>query len=296
MAELATVNQPAFQYIAGVLRDVRLLTLLKPLQDWTLSRAEPPSEAELMNWLYQQKPFQDRFPSIFAALEEGQNPPAPEEVIAYEDSVRETLTHYGLRWLTHPIKIQETATKLINAGVSADEFEARVVGGFGRVVESGPAVRQAFRNYFGASGDAALAAYFLDPERTTDELLREAETAQMGGAGLQLGINVGEDTAELMARNNIDYQSALQGMARLAGNAALFEENADEINQFGQASNAYRNNDLTIEQHGVEATFGLTEDAIEAVESRRRTRVNRLSGGGGADVTKEGVVGIGNAD
>jgi hypothetical protein len=78
--------------------------------------------------------------------------------------------------------------------------------------------------------------------------------------------------------------------------AALFEENADELMQTGGTPDTAWGNALDIGKHGVEATFGLNAGAMAAVDQRRRTRVNRLSGGGGADVSETGVVGLGTAD
>jgi hypothetical protein len=56
-------------------------------------------------------------------------------------------------------------SQLAAQGLSLNEINDRADAGFSRVVNSDPTIRDAFAQYFGPSGDAALAAYFLDPTK-----------------------------------------------------------------------------------------------------------------------------------
>lgn len=224
--------------------------------------------------------YKARFPGMELRRQQGLPAITETEYIGYETTARQLFrtTRMPVGFYDQP----DDFAKFIAADVSVGELSDRINSGYRRVTTAPADVRSAFTEFFGADGDAALAAVFLDPDRALDTLTRQVETAEFAGAGREFGFSVGQDLAARAAGAGVDYAGARRGFGELSEMRPLLTETISETD------------DLT-EQTGVEATFGLGGQSSEKVRQRQKQRQAAFAGGGGAASTQRGVSGLGRA-
>src|SRR5690606_25123415 len=202
-------------------------------------------------------------------------------VLAYETQARQLMRAAGLPpgFWDEPSDFR----RLIANDVSIAELAERINEGYLRVARADQTVRDAFASMFGPSGDAALAALFLDPERALPALQRQAGAAEFGGAGLRFGFTVDRDLA--LRASDLGLQSrASEGFATLHAIRGLFNETVTE------------REDLRAEREGVEAVFGISGESQEAVRRRQSTRLAAFAGDSGINVGRRGAAALGEVD
>lgn len=196
---------------------------------------------QLKLWIYQQPEFDKRFPAIKQLQDGSKNVITPADYIAYENKFAELAKRSGLDWLYNSTegRGKDLVTKLLVEGVSPDELASRIQDGYLKVKGATPEVRDAMRQYFGVKGDAALAAYFLDPGATEDILLKQAEMAGIAGNWAQAGLQAysenedGTDAmpkwlADKLVRNGITAEQSLQMIGQAASLAPIYDETIGE--------------------------------------------------------------------
>jgi hypothetical protein len=143
-------------------------------------------------------------------------------------------------------------------------------------------VRDEFARLYGPNGDAALAAWFLDPDRATTVLETQRGAAFGAGAAKAYGFNLTLERAEQLARTNLTAENAYQGFSNIAALKPVFAETISE------------GTDLTGEGEGVDAVFNLGGDGATKIRQRLGERKAAVSGGGGSVLTQQGL-GLGGA-
>lgn len=265
---------------------------LSQLNDWAWSRIQQnASPQQIINELYDPSTeggqvFAQRFPE-FEQLRQRQNAgeqvyvPSVEEVLQLRNQYQEIMRSAGLppQFYDQPSDF----TGFIVNQRSPQEVAELVNEGFRRVTQAPVEVRDAMRDLYGVDGDGALAALFLDPTRAAPELLSMARTAEVEGTANRYGMGLGLQRAERVASLELSRQEVDQGFATLDNLAGLFTESIGE------------QVDLTAQDTGVDAVFGLAGGARDVLERRRAARINILSGGGGAIETRTGL-GVGAAE
>ena len=244
--------------------------------------------------LYQQPLFKLKFPGIIMRQELGLPPISMASYVALEDQYHQLTTQSGL---PASVLTTEFMGKLIGNDVSASEFSDRIVKGFATVAQAPASVQQTFASWFGAKGPAQLAAYFLNPKTGADVLEHEAMMAQVQGAGVNAGVNIGRNRASQLAAMGDTYSQVAGALTKLTTTAGLYQANQQEGAQnrpirgvTGQAAN------LTESNQGVDATLGLSAAAEQEVEQRALERQNAFRGGGGAaQQGQQGYTGLGAA-
>lgn len=222
--------------------------------------------------------WKQRFAGNTLRQQAGLSTMSPDQYLAYEEQVRSLFRAHGL-----PIGFYDQASDiayLIGQNVSPDELNARITQAYDTVATAPPAIRQAFADYFGASSDQALAAFVLDPDKARPLLLKQVQTAEVGGTGRQYGFNLGRQRAGELVDFGVDRQRALQGFSQLDSLKPLLTETISETT------------DLTAENEGVAAVFDLPGDARRKLEERRDERVAAFSGAGGALSATKGLLGL----
>jgi hypothetical protein len=175
----------------------------------------------------------------------------------------------------------EDLDQFIGLDVSSDELQARIESGYKAVTEADPDVVGAMRNLYGV-GEGDLAAYFLDPERAQDILLRQAQAAQVATqAQRQANIVLDVATAERLAAQGIDARAAQQGFGAIGELQEVFQTTTEEQMAGEQAFSQ-------AEQIG--AVFGTSAAAQQRLRQRARSRQAAFEGGGrfagqGAEIT-----------
>jgi peptidoglycan hydrolase-like protein with peptidoglycan-binding domain len=222
--------------------------------------------------------FRARFPAIFERRASGLPPINAYDYVKMERDYAQTLTRAGI---TNFFDNKSLMNSLIANDVSKAEFDERVLGGFRRVVQSSPEVRDAFAAYFGVDGDTALAAYFMDPDNLADKLAQQVEAAGVGGMGTRFGFSVNRDRSMELVKIGVDERQAQSGFAKLQELEPVFAETLGETE------------DLTAMGEGVDAMFQTGMPGVRLIEGRVRSRTNMLSGQSDAMIDQTGILGFG---
>lgn len=239
------------------------------------------SSDQILNDLQQTPQFAQRFPGIVARQKAGLPPISPSDYISYEDNAVQLENQYGLPkgMLTDPERIGQ----LIGQDVSGQELSDRVQNGYQQVAFAPPEVRQAFSAMFGANGDGALAAHFLDTTHATKLLTEQATAATLAGTFGQGGVNMDTQTAMTLAQDGVTPSGGGTALADLQKTAPLYNATISETNS------------LQAGDQGVKAEFGLDPSATQQVLQREQERTAEFAGGGRATGDNYGQEGAGAA-
>jgi hypothetical protein len=248
----------------AILRDVLATYGLESMMDWAMDAlARGLSETEVLQELRQRPEFKVRFPAIEAREKLGMPAISPAEYVEYERRVAQIMRDAGMPpdFYDRP----DDFTRLLVADKSAAEVQAIVQDGYLRVQTAPAEVRDVFADWFGAAGDSALAAFFLDPDRAHPTIMRIANEAIFGGTGRRFGVNVSEPTAQRAVEVG-GAASPVAGFQQLQEMSGYFAETITE-----QA-------DLTAEEEGVQAVFGLGGPGAGRVRARQAERAAQFGG------------------
>jgi hypothetical protein len=290
--DVAARNRALFSTIQIMLNDAGLSGLYEIGADgtpggrlWDQITSGIDSQAGLIAWFEQTAEFQARYPVIGQMRASGVGRvPSVAEVRAYETEVQSTMRQAGLpSWFYDtPGELQA----LMGQGLSAVEVEERLGSAWSIVRDTDPAVTRAFADFYGVSGDAAMAAFFLDPERTQASIDRAQRAAYTAGMGTTVGLNIDRVMAERIAglpKTEAGIWQDLTQVSALNASGGLLTEGITETN------------DLT-QQTAIDATVFGDGDAQMDLEARQlRRQANDRSSLGGAAVTQQGAVGVGTA-
>jgi hypothetical protein len=217
----------------------------------------------------------------------------PNELIQYESEAAQLMRRWGM-----PSSFYDTRQdlqELVVKGISIDELNERIEQGFATVAALPPVVQDQFGRFYGPSGKAALAAYFMDPERSLKDLERQMAAAQVAGQARLFGLDVGKQAAERLYDTGVSGDEIRQGLQASGQYAPLFRESVGESGQM----------DLTREREGVAAAIGvdlttgeLTDQAgaQQMLERRLKARQGAFQGGGEAITGRRGIAGAGTAE
>jgi hypothetical protein len=296
-AAVATRNRQVFNNMALILQQSGLGDLFTIDANgvpggwlWDQITSGIDDEAALQIAFEQTPQFIQRFPAITAMRKAsaGGLPgyvPTPADVREYESKVAATMRQAGLpTWFyDEPGELQS----LMIANVSALEVEERLGRSWEMVRNTDPLVLNAFSEFFGVQGDGALAAFFLDPTRTTAALDRAARTAYTSGMGSSIGLTINKGLADRIAglpSTEGGIWQDLQTVGRLTASGGVFDENIGEVTN------------LTAEAEGIGAVM-LGDGEANAQIQRRiiERKAIETSSQGGAALTEAGLTGVASA-
>jgi len=257
----------------------------------------------------QSEPYKTRFPGM-ADLSAAGRAISEAAYVELERSYAQTLQAYDMpeRFYDDPSDFGA----LIGGDVSTTEFTQRVATAFEVVEQTTSEVRQALSDYYGIT-DSDLAAYYLDPERSTN-IFEEREklgAARIGGIAVETGFgSVSQQTAERLRASGVTETAARRGFQTIAP-STLAEETASErldvdpatgrpgvvtARMDGQVGTfaADRGGDITRGEL-VGAEFGTDPQAARRIEARRQRRLAAFAQRGGPAMTRGGYTGLGTA-
>lgn len=224
------------------------------------------SEYALVERIRETDQYKQRFPAMQMRRDRNLNAISEQDYINLENGYRETMRIAGLP--RNLFDTPEDFTSLISGDVSVAEVKTRITQGYQAVAEADPQVIREMKRLYGVN-DGMLAAYFLDPERTTPMLLRQAQAAQIAGqATLQAEMQIGAGTAEELAVAGITEAQARQGFQTIAASEELF------VPLPGTTEQA-----ITTEEQ-VAGVFGTSAAAQQRIRQRSRERQAAFQGGG----------------
>jgi hypothetical protein len=220
----------------------------------------------LLGRIRQTTEYKDRFKGIELRRAKGLNVPSEAEYIGLENTYRQLM-----RTAAIPANLfdqPDDLANLIGNDVSPAELSARINDGYQAVAQANPEVVTQMRRLYGLQ-DGELAAYFLDPERATPYLLRQARSAQIAGeAKLQAGQELTMTQAEQLATAGVTQEQAQQGFQTIAQSQELF-------NPLAGTTEAT----IGVEEQ-IAGIFGQSAAAQQRIRQRQRERQAAFEAGG----------------
>ena len=164
---------------------------------------------------------------------------------------------------------QEAFANFIANDISPVELAQRIQQGYNAVTQASPEVVNQLKRMVPDLTDGDIAAYFLDPTKSGQEIERKARAAQISAAGVtQGGMQITTAQAEQLAQQGVSAEQAQQGFTQIGQQEQLFRSNL-----MGEQA-------LTQEQV-VAGTLTNDQAAAERISRRRRGRTATFQEGGG---------------
>jgi hypothetical protein len=220
--------------------------------------------------------FKERFSGNEARRVAGKPVYSVSQYLQLEASYRRNLLAAGL-----PSKFydgKEDFANFIANDVSPDEIEDRVSKGFAAINNAPQNVIDEFQTLYGVDRNE-LAAYFIDPVRAKDIVIRKAEAAKIAAqARQQAGISLGAPVAESLAEQGITEKQAQTGFGLVLQGQKLTQPLQGE--------------DALTQEELIAGTFGTSAAAAQRVAQTRRKRKATFESGGTLATSKQENVGL----
>ena len=266
-------------------------------QAWSMI-SDPGNHAgigDLLAWVRGTNEYKARFPGLAERTALGYPPISEAQYLNEQNIISGAMRYYGIP--TSFATTQEIGT-LIAHNVSSSEVTDRLKNGYELAMKAPAEVRQLLHDYYGVN-TGQLAAYYLNPAHTVEELSRQTQGALIGNESIASGFGrIDKGTAtqlaeqEMTSPTSMDLNYFRQGFAKLAPLKPL--ETA-MVGQRGQAT-ASQKAILGEQFAGLNQSQGTTAASNKgAVQLAEQARVAGLAGGGGFVQGAKGAVGIGSA-
>ena len=210
--------------------------------------------------------FKQRFAGNQARLAAGKPAYSVTQYLQLESAYRQNLLAAGMPpdFYNSPEDFQT----FIANDVSPEEIKARVQQGYAAVKNADPAVVNELKTLYGLD-EGTLAAYFIDPNRTKEAVLKSARAAEIAAqARQQAGIGLNVSQAESLATQGITEAQAQQGFSI--------------INQQQELTSPLKGEQPLTQQELIAGTFGTSGAAAQRVATTRRRRQASFEQGGQA--------------
>ena len=161
---------------------------------------------------------------------------------------------------------------------SPDEIKDRVALGYAAVKNADPKVVAELKTLYGLD-DGTLAAFFLDPARTKDQVLRAARAAEVASqARQQAGISLGVSAAELLVQQGVTQEEARQGFA--------------QVSQLQELTRPLQGEQALTQEELVAGSLGTNAAAAQRVAKTQRRRKAGFEAGGGFAQSQQSNIGL----
>lgn len=198
------------------------------------------------------------------------------QYLQLESSYRNTLLSAGMP--ADFYNTPEDFSNFIANDISPDEVKARVDQGYAAVKNADPKVVNELKTLYGLD-DGTLAAFFVDPARTKDQVLRAARAAEVASqARQQAGISLGASAAELLVQQGVTQDVARQGFTKVA--------QLQELTRPLQGEQALTQEEL------VAGSLGTNAAAAQRVAKTQRRRKAGFEAGGGFAQSQQSNIGL----
>jgi hypothetical protein len=208
--------------------------------------------------------YRQRFAANEARTKKGLPALDPATYVALEEQYRTTLRSNGL-----PEGFYDQAEdfqKLIEGDVSNAELQSRIQQGYRLVTDADPEVKRQMQSLYGVD-EQQLAAYFIDPERSTPILTKQAQAARIAARAREQGnMQLAANTVEDLVARGYSYDEAQTAFERAGQLSGLYQEMAGE--------------EALTQQQKVGAIFGFDTEAARTIEQRQRQRIGEFQAGG----------------
>ena len=214
--------------------------------------------------LRESEAFQRRFAANAARLAAKKPAYSVTQYLQLESAYRQALNVTGMPkdFYDSPEDFQT----FIANDISPDEIQYRIQQGFEAVKNADPTVVNELKTLYGLD-DNMLAAYFIDPNKTKEAVVKSARAAEIAAQARQqagIGLNVGQ--AESLATQGITESTAQAGFA--------------QIKQQEQLLNPLAGEDALTQEELIAGTFGTSGAATQRVATTQRRRKAAFETGG----------------
>ncbi len=271
----------AYDLITLELNKMGLSSLITPLKELFESGI---SDSDSLRLALSQRPeYEARFSANAKRIAAGLTALSPAAYLQLEDQYQEVMRQYGLPasyYTKDNTGKQPGFDELLSGDVSAAELEDRLITGQERVLKANPEVLKALKDFYPDIKNGDILAYTLDPKNAIKDIQRKVTTAEIGGAAMQAGLNLGNTpearaiyaarAAELAAAG-VTKQQAQQG----------FQTVAEVAPRGSQLAEIYKQDPYT--QTTAEAeVFGLAGSTEAARQRKKLTSLETAAFGGSA--------------
>jgi len=229
------------------------------------------SDAQVLAAIRATPEYKQRFAGMAIRAQNGLNAISEAQYLSLEDSYRQIAQANGLLPGTY------NPAQVIGADVSPNEFNTRAQAASREIFNEPPEVQTVMLVYYGLH-PGQIASYYLNPDNAVPRLQQMLYAGEIGGEAAALGYGLSRQASESVATAGFTGDTARSGLAQVATQRGLFDESLTDTS------------DLTPET-GVLAQFGISGDAIRAVQERAQRRAALNQAGGGSLVTSSGVAG-----
>jgi hypothetical protein len=208
--------------------------------------------------------FQRRFAANEARRAAGKPVYSVTQTLLLESQYRKNLRDSGM-----PAGFYDDPTSLQNFlinDISPDEILSRVTQGYQAVRNADPTVINELKTLYNLD-DGSIAAFFVDPAKAQDNILRAARAAEIGAqARKQAGIGLTAQTAEELVRQGVTESEAQAGFTTFKQQESLYRPlmGEEEITQ----------------EEAIAGTLGTSAEAAQRVGTRKRRRKGTFEAGG----------------
>ncbi len=224
------------------------------------------SDTAMYEWLVQQDVYKQEFAGLVTLREKGVAAGYNEQdYLSERKAMRQMLVSAGFGGTS--FDSNEYIAEVIGNEVSLDEFNTRIQLAENAASTLPQDVRVELRQRYGIN-DRQIVAYYLETDRTEQDLLRQQEAAQLAASYSQFQTGrISTGVLEEVA-SQVDERQAAEAFGRLGTLGG----------------------DLT-EQERLEGAFGINR----LIDMQRRARAAAFAGGGGSVEQAEGASGLGSA-
>ena len=208
--------------------------------------------------------FKQRFIANEKRRELGKPVYSVTQLLQLESQYRRNLRDSGMPagFYDDPVSLQNF---LIN-DISPDEILARVTQGYQAVRNADPTVINELKTLYNLD-DGSIAAFFVDPTKAQDNILRAARAAEVGAqARKQAGIALTATSAEELVRQGVTEAEAQAGFTTFKQQESLYRPLMGE--------------ETLTQEEAIAGTLGTSAQAAQRVGTRKRRRRGEFEAGG----------------
>jgi hypothetical protein len=247
---------------------------------WTFVQANPglaDNQELIVDSTRNTTTYKNRFAGNAKRVAAGRPELSPGAYLQYEESYRQALKSSGM-----PIGFYDTQQDFANfIGNDTDgtELKERIMLGYKAVKDSDPQILAEMKRLYMVD-DASLAAFFIDPAKSKDIVLRQAQAAQIAAeAQTQAEMRLSAQEAESIAQQGIQPADARRAFGGLGASRELFDTTMAGEEQ------------ITREEQ-IGGALGTNAAAAQRIAQRQRKRKAAFEEGGGLGETQQGVTGL----
>jgi hypothetical protein len=248
---------------------------------WGFAQANPglvSNQNLLINAARDTKTYKDRFAGNAARIAAKLPELSPAAYLQYEEGYRQKLRTAGM-----PVGFYDTPqdfAKFIGNDTDPDELAQRISLGYKAVKDADPQIIAEMKRLYMVTDDT-LAAFFIDPTKSKDIVLRQAQAAQIAAeAQTQAQIQLSAQEAESISLQGIDPTEARKGFASLSGAKELFDT-------------TLAGEETITRQEQISGALGTNAAAAQRIAARQRKRKASFEQGGGFAATQTGTTALG---